>query len=119
MELAGTCVAFAIVAVICWTIVILIRAGRFKRNRWLGIDSDRVRASEQTWTRAHRAAQPWIVLAGVTATIAFALGFAAIVLGPDTPAGGILPFIGIGVGFIGCSVGIWMGYLVGTRAAKR
>ncbi len=75
------CLGFALGALVCAIQYVLIRAGRFPRNPYIGLPGY-ARESDEVWARAHKAALPWIgragLLAAVTATIgAFGLAVGA------------------------------------------
>lgn len=69
------CGGFALGAIVCGIQFFLIRAGRFRRNPYLGLPGYSSE-SDKVWTRAHEAAAPWIGRAGVVAAVS--AGVAAI-----------------------------------------
>ncbi|MET0860196.1 MAG: hypothetical protein ABW091_04120 [Microbacterium sp.] len=113
----GACIGFGIGAVLCWLMVGLIRSGRFRPNWWLGINSDAVKHSEETWTLAHLAAEPWVRMAAVAATAASLLTGVSLALGAEAQPGLWFGLAGLVVGGIGVVTGAGRAFIVGNRAA--
>lgn len=76
------CAGFGIGALACALQVILIRRGRLRRNRFIGITTSVTRRSEDVWTRAHDAAARWIGRAGVLAALSAVVAGIGLVVGP-------------------------------------
>jgi hypothetical protein len=66
------CGGFALGAMVCGIQFFLIRAGRFRRNPYLGLPGYSSE-TEKVWKRAHEAAAPWIGRAGVVAAVSAAV----------------------------------------------
>lgn len=66
------CGGFALGAIVCGIQFFLIRAGRFRRNPYLGLPGYSSE-TEKVWKRAHEAAAPWIGRAGVVAAVSAAV----------------------------------------------
>lgn len=68
------CAGFGIGAILCGIQYALIRARRFRRNRFIGLALSSTRASDAAWERGHTAAVQWFAYAG---TLAAAASFVA------------------------------------------
>ncbi|SFS17077.1 SdpI/YhfL protein family protein [Microbacterium sp. cf046] len=117
IALAG-CIGFSIVAVLAWLIVILIRLGRFRRNRWLGINTEATQASDEAWDRAHAAAAPWILGAAIAATAGALLCGVALVVGPETSVGTLFGAVGFFLGVAGVAGFSLRGFSLAQRAVR-
>ncbi|KZE41583.1 hypothetical protein AVW09_03080 [Microbacterium sp. T32] len=109
---------FGLGAAVCWLLVVLIGTRRFRRTRWLGMRTDAITHSAETWTVAHEAALSWISAAAVAASIASVLGGISWALGASMQAGEGSGLVGLAVGGIGVTVSLWAAVTVGNRAAK-
>jgi hypothetical protein len=78
------CAGFGLAAVVCAVQYVLVRRGRFPRNRFLGIATSVTRESNEIWARAHEAAAPWIGRAGVLAALASAIAGAGFLVDGGT-----------------------------------
>lgn len=92
IELIGPAIATVVGLLILWW-GIACRTGRFSRNPILGYRTPAALRSASAWDAAHRGYAPWIILAGVTLTVA---GITAL-LGTLAGADDLLPPV-LGVG---------------------
>ncbi|WP_400997778.1 hypothetical protein [Agromyces sp. GXQ0307] len=74
------CLGFGLGALVCAIQYVLIHAGRFPRNPYIGLPGY-ARESDEVWARAHQAALPWIGRAGVLAAITAAIGGIGLAVG--------------------------------------
>jgi hypothetical protein len=109
MWIAGLllCVAATALAVIG----VLSRQGRLPRNMWVGLRSNTIMRTDETWRAAHTAGAPWLLAAAGVAYVLAAVAF----LGSSwqsirTPA---ILLLGLMIAFLFLSVGY------GDRAARK
>ena len=114
----ATSLGFGLGGVLCGVMVILIRTGRFSRNAWLGVHTEVLTHSDESWRRAHLAAAPWLIVTSVGAMSAALLGGLALAFGAETPAGASLGIGSILVGLVGVGAGTWRALVAANRAGS-
>jgi hypothetical protein len=92
------CAGFGLSAACCFLMYVRIRAGRFYPNRWLGVATSVTRRNGHVWERAHKAAAPWILRAGVVALLASVLAGASLIAGAEDGLGWWLTIAGAATG---------------------
>jgi len=109
---------FGLGAIVCAIQVILIRANRFPRNPYLGLQGYS-RESDVTWTRAHEAAAPWIFRAGITAAAASVLAGIGLAFRVDFETSDTLSIMSGLVGAVAAGLYLLGGHDAAARATRR
>lgn len=112
------CVGFAGGAVLCATQYFLIRAGRFKRNPYLGLPGYS-RESDEVWARAHEAAAPWIARAGGVAVAAALSAGLGLIIGAGLDGWDIWTVVSASIAAIAAGLYVFGANWAAHEATKR
>jgi membrane protein YqaA with SNARE-associated domain len=94
-----TCLGCGLGVILCMVQYILIRLGRFRRNAFLGLPGY-YKESNTKWTRAHVAAAPWILRAGVSSLVASVLAGVGLLLAPAAELSELLAVVSVVTGAV-------------------
>jgi hypothetical protein len=108
------CAGFGLGAILCAIQYTLIRRGRFRRNPFLGVATSVTRESDDIWRRAHEAAAPWIMRAGMLAALASVIAGVGLAVGAEASAAYGIP---IASGLVGA--GAAAAFMIGADGAAR
>lgn len=110
-EFLVICLGFGLGSIVCAIQYFMIKAGRFRRNPYIGLPGYATR-SDKAWNRAHDAAAPWIGRAAILAAVATAIALIGMLLGADSDAATVLFFVSIAFGVVAAGI-----YLLGASGA--
>jgi hypothetical protein len=109
MWIAGLLLCVAGIALV--VVGVLSRQGRLPRNMWVGLRSNTIMRTDETWYAAHTAGGPWLLAA---AGVAFALAAVAF-LGSSWQSIRTLAILLLGL-MIAC---LFLAVAYGDRAARK
>jgi len=112
------CGGFALGAIVCAIQYFLIRAGRFRRNPYLGLPGYS-RESDKVWARAHEAAAPWIGRAGVVAAVAATFAGLGLAIGAGLEGWDPLTVVSAAIGAVAAGLYVFGANNAGHEATKR
>lgn len=108
----------ALGAIVCGIQFFLIRAGRFRRNPYLGLPGYSSE-TDKVWTRAHEAAAPWIGRAGVVAAVSAAVAGIGLATGAGLEGWDVVTVASASIGAIAAGLYVFGANYAAHQATKR
>lgn len=112
------CGGFALGSIVCGIQFYLIRAGRFRRNPYLGLPGYSSE-SDKVWTRAHEAAALWIGRSGVVAAGSAAVAGIGLATGAGLDGWDVITVASASIGAIAVGLYVFGANDAAHQATKR